>query len=124
MNKELKTKGLNSNNKEDSEKAEICVVRVVTKKVVNEKEVVDYLDSLGMKHSNLGFGYLIEAILGKLEGIYKNGTCNMYNEIGNKFNTTGSRVERAIRHSIEASSLAEVTCSEFIARSVAYFKYK
>lgn len=124
MNKELKAKRLSPNNKEDSEKAEICVVRVVTKKVVNEKEVVDYLDSLGMKHSNLGFNYLIEAILGKLEGIYTNGTCNMYNEIGTKFNTTGSRVERAIRHSIETSSLTEVTCSEFIAKSVDYFKYK
>lgn len=109
--------------KKTNEKLVISVKRADNTKVITEKEVVEYLDSLKIKHSNLGFGYLREAILGTLEGKYHGGVCSMYEDIGKKFNTTGSRVERAIRHAIFSSDIIEETNSEFIAKSADYLKY-
>lgn len=70
-----------------------------------EKKIIEALKELGVPMGNLGFRYMKEALLilnghtDMLEGITKPG--GLYYIISKKCNTTPSRVERAIRHSIE-----------------------
>ena len=70
-----------------------------------ESEISSMLHSLGIPSHILGYQYIREGIL----LIYKNNkivtlvTKDIYPEIANRFNTTTSRVERAIRHAIEIS---------------------
>lgn len=58
---------------------------------------------LGILPSNLGFIYLTDAIelFMSNTGESKFSWIKMYDQIGQKNNSTGTRVERAIRHSIE-----------------------
>lgn len=77
----------------------------------------DYLDKMGFLHRNLGYGYIIaaaEVCTDMPEMRHK--TCKLYQTIAGRCGTTGSRVERAIRHSIETSDIKRIPNSEFIAR--------
>lgn len=68
-----------------------------------EKVVTDYLIQLGMSTSILGFKYSRQAIILILNGEQEKRlyiTKKLYPDIAKKFNTTSSRVERAIRHAV------------------------
>ena len=70
-----------------------------------EAIITDLLHNLGIPSHIRGYQYIKEGIL----IVYKFGnrisyiTKDVYPEIANKFNTTATRVERAIRHAIEVS---------------------
>ena len=70
-----------------------------------EAIITDLLHNLGIPSHIRGYQYIKEGIL----IVYKFGnrisyiTKDVYPDIANKFNTTASRVERAIRHAIEVS---------------------
>lgn len=104
--------------------------------------VTDLLRKIGAKPNIKGYHYLREAVI----LVYKNWnymdaiTKELYPDIAKKFNTTASRVERAIRHSIEviflygdievlatvfnnSSLTGKVTNSEAIAYMVEYLKH-
>lgn len=86
-----------------SEKAEMFVDKKVNN--VIQVKVSDLLHDLGVPSQIKGFQYLREGILmlyqstGFIGGITK----ELYPEIARRYNTTSSRVERAIRHAIEVS---------------------
>jgi len=67
--------------------------------------ITDLLHNLGIPSHIRGYQYIKEGIL----IVYKNGnnisyiTKDVYPEIADKFKTTATRVERAIRHAIEVS---------------------
>lgn len=65
--------------------------------------IEDILIDLGMPTNICGFNYNVEAIrLAAMdEGIIKDVTKRLYPAVAEKYNTTSSRVERAIRHGIE-----------------------
>jgi len=70
-----------------------------------EAIITDLLHNLGIPSHIRGYQYIKEGIF----IVYKNGnnisyiTKDVYPEIANKFKTTATRVERAIRHAIEIS---------------------
>ena len=71
---------------------------------MEEAVLSDLLHKLGIPSHIRGYQYIREGIL----IVYKNKnisyiTKDVYPEIANKFNTTPTRVERAIRHAIEVS---------------------
>ena len=68
-----------------------------------KNEIKRKLLDLGILPSNLGFTYLTEAICLFLEdpGKKKLSWIKLYDQIAEDYNSTGTRVERAIRHSIE-----------------------
>lgn len=68
-----------------------------------EVRIADVLDAMGMRHRLKGYKYNMEAIrlLQEEPNSYKSITKELYPEIAKRFGTTPSRVERAIRHSIE-----------------------
>lgn len=60
------------------------------------------LREIGVPSNILGYGYLIRAIEMQMESkVPLDFTKGCYMGIGQEFGTTGSRVERAIRHGIE-----------------------
>lgn len=61
----------------------------------------DLLIKMGMPASILGFKYIADAMELFDTGFEDIKIIALYSEIGRKNNTTGSRVERAIRHSFE-----------------------
>lgn len=65
--------------------------------------IEDILVELGMPTNIRGFNYAAEAIRLAVEDedILKDVTKRLYPDVANKFKTTASRTERAIRHSIE-----------------------
>lgn len=67
------------------------------------KEITKLLHTLGMPTHILGYEYSREAILIALgnKGILKGMTKELYPAVAQAFNTTPSRVERAIRHAVE-----------------------
>lgn len=68
-----------------------------------EKVVTNYLIKLGMSTSILGFKYSRQAVILVLNGEQEKRlyiTKKLYPDIAKKFNTTSSRVERAIRHAV------------------------
>lgn len=93
------------------------------------KQIMEYLDKREVKHSNMGFMYLCDAIeLGmkneknKYRMTGKDGIYTLVAGMHKGIEATPSRVERAIRHSIGASGWAfdneeSITNSEFIARA-------
>lgn len=106
-------------------------------------DVTNLLHMIGAKPNIKGYRYLREAVImvygnwDYMEAITK----ALYPEIAKKFNTTGSRVERAIRHSIEvifqysdmevlsavfscSPCAGKPTNSEAIASMVVYLKKK
>ncbi len=70
-----------------------------------EAVITDLLHDLGVPSNIRGYQYIREGI----QIFYRNGnaisyiTKDVYPEIAKKFNTTATRVERAIRHAIEVS---------------------
>ena len=71
----------------------------------NELEVTELLHYLGVPSQLKGYAYLREGILMlyKSAGFTSGITKQIYPAIANLYNTTPSRVERAIRHAIEIS---------------------
>ena len=67
------------------------------------KEITKLLHSLGMPAHVLGYEYAREAIFIALgnKDILRSITKGLYPAVAQAFNTTPSRVERAIRHAVE-----------------------
>ena len=83
-------------------------VELYTEKQVNPKiqlQVTELLHNLGVPSQIKGYQYLREGILMLYEstGLIGGITKEVYPEIALRYNTTPSRVERAIRHAIEVS---------------------
>lgn len=70
-----------------------------------EKDVTDMIHELGVPAHIKGYQYLREAIIMSVNDMemLNSITKILYPEIAKKFNTTSSRVERAIRHAIEVA---------------------
>ena len=70
-----------------------------------EQRVSDVLREIGVPSHIKGYRYLRTAIMKVVEdpGIIDRITTGLYPEIGKTFDTTASRVERAIRHAIEVA---------------------
>ena len=68
-----------------------------------ENQIRQILLELGAPDHLLGHPYVVEAVLMAVESRYyiNNITFGLYPQIAAKFDTTASRVERAIRHLIE-----------------------
>jgi len=91
--------------------------------IVSKKEVIEYLDKKGIKHSNVGFDYLILAILVCIEKPeYKYKTCELYKIVATQFDSTLGKVERCIRTEIKSLNSSEKN-GEFIAKSADFFLY-
>jgi len=83
-----------------------------------EKRVTKIMHKMGVPAHIKGYGYLRHAIIlaykdhGYIDGITK----LLYPEVAENFKTTGSRVERAIRHAIEVAwdRCDMETCSELL----------
>lgn len=72
-----------------------------------EVRISKLFKEMGITPAILGHGYLKEAITMVIadKTVLYSVTKILYPEIAKKFNTTASRVERAIRHAIEKSAL-------------------
>ncbi len=73
--------------------------------MIDGKVIAEQLRIMGVKPALAGYGYLKEA-LSKCyaDASYKKDVVKrLYVEIAKQFNTTASRVERAIRHAIEVA---------------------
>lgn len=70
-----------------------------------EQTVTDYLKKLAVPVNLKGFNYLRYGILLNIQKpkAFKSFTGDLYPEIAKKFDSTPTRVERAIRHAIEIS---------------------
>lgn len=70
-----------------------------------EEEIANILLEIGVPEHIKGHRYAIYAIRVVVEtpDIIDAITCELYPAVAEKFNTTGSRVERAIRHGIECA---------------------
>jgi two-component system response regulator (stage 0 sporulation protein A) len=70
-----------------------------------EEEVTEMLHQIGIPAHIKGYLYLRDAILMVVEDVDLLGSITkiLYPEIADRFNTTPSRVERAIRHAIEVA---------------------
>lgn len=70
-----------------------------------EKDVTDMIHELGVPAHIKGYQYLREAIMMSVEDVEMLGSITkiLYPTIAKKFQTTPSRVERAIRHAIEVA---------------------
>ena len=70
-----------------------------------ESVVTDVIHEIGVPAHIKGYQYLREAILLTIDDmdIINSVTKVLYPEVARKFNTTPSRVERAIRHAIEVA---------------------
>lgn len=71
--------------------------------MVSEFNISDILKDLGVTNNLLGYCYLKYAISKMIEdnSLMRGITKRLYPMIAEKFNTTASGVERAIRHAIE-----------------------
>lgn len=105
--------------------------KIVESKSMKKSAIVKYLDDVGMRHSVIGFDYLVTAIdmcVEKPERAHK--ICKLYDDVTEIHNTIGSRVERAIRHAIETADNVigyedgRIPNGEFIARASDYFIYQ
>lgn len=77
--------------------------------------ITKHLEGLGFRHNLLGFNYLREAIsicVIDPNAIHK--MMSLYASVAFVYDTTESRVERAMRHAIETAGVNQ-TVSEFIA---------
>lgn len=64
----------------------------------------ELLAELGVPCGNLGHAYLVAFINETVDNPqFTNSMCIAYHDIAERFNTIGSRVERAIRHAIETA---------------------
>lgn len=87
--------------------AETTVTEVHGKAVVRdlEQDVTDMIHEIGVPAHIKGYQYLREAIMMSVEdpGMISSITKILYPTIAKRFQTTPSRVERAIRHAIEVA---------------------
>ena len=70
-----------------------------------EKDVTDMIHEIGVPAHIKGYQYLREAIMMSVEDVEMHGSITkvLYPTIAKKYQTTPSRVERAIRHAIEVA---------------------
>ena len=87
----------------EEKKNELYVEKQVNPKI--QLQVTELLHNLGVPSQIKGYQYLREGILMLYEstGLIGGITKEVYPEIALRYNTTPSRVERAIRHAIEVS---------------------
>ena len=87
----------------EENKNELYVEKQVNPKI--QLQVTELLQNLGVPSQIKGYQYLREGILMLYEstGLIGGITKEVYPEIALRYNTTPSRVERAIRHAIEVS---------------------
>jgi len=79
-------------------------------------EIIYYLDATEVKHSHMGFRYLVSAIdlgLQSPDMVYR--ITDLYNAVAVTFNASGAKVERSIRYAIKKTNL---TNKEFITRAI------
>jgi hypothetical protein len=93
-------------------------------KCISDYDINAYLESKGMKHANLGYGYLMEAIRHRIDNPTVTNVCLIYEDIADQNGTTAHRVERAIRHAIETSAITKIPNREFIAKAVDDLRYR
>lgn len=81
------------------------VARESSRKIPLEEEVTEILHQIGIPAHIKGYLYLRDAIIMVVEEIELLGSVTkiLYPTIAQRFNTTSSRVERAIRHAIEVA---------------------
>lgn len=97
---------------------------------LTDKQIAEYLDDRGFKHSNLGFGYIISAVKLLAEDRHKYlGAIvrELYPAISKEHKTTPSRAERAIRHAIDSCNCRDtrkLRNGEFLARTTDSFLYE
>ena len=85
---------------------------------ISNKSIGEYLESQGIRHSNVGFRYLMLGIRLSLDGKVNYGRINsVYEEIGRQANVTVGQVDCAIRSVIRKSS-DPVSNKEFLIRAV------
>lgn len=70
---------------------------------VKEKEIAEEIMRLGIRPDIKGYRFLLEAVRLRIENPTGGFCKDIYEGVAKKFNTTTSRVERAIRHSIECA---------------------
>ena len=70
-----------------------------------EVAITDIIHDIGVPAHIKGYYYIREAIMMSVcnQDILNSVTKRLYPEVARRFNTTSSRVERAIRHSIEVA---------------------
>ena len=90
---------------ENENEEEIANKESAVKEIDIEIEATKILREIGVPAHILGYQYLRESIMMGYEnvGIFKAITKEFYPEIAKKYQTTPSRVERAIRHAIEVA---------------------
>ena len=90
-----------------SEEAESKVVKKEEKEISHdlEKDVTDMIHEIGVPAHIKGYQYLREAIMMSVKDVDMLGSITkvLYPTIASKYQTTSSRVERAIRHAIEVA---------------------
>lgn len=85
-------------------RSELCKLLTCDDPVNDRENIVhDIFKEIGVSCANLGYEYLVEAICMVIDNrAYANSLTNaLYPQLAARFDTTASRVERAIRHSVE-----------------------
>lgn len=82
-----------------------AAIEPVMKEKDLERDVTDMIHEIGVPAHIKGYQYLREAIMMSVEDVEMLGSITkvLYPSIAKKFQTTPSRVERAIRHAIEVA---------------------
>lgn len=99
----------NNTNIREARRAEARKMQIKAKTDINSKEVIQYITkimlSVGMPANLKGYRYIREAIKMTLEDVNKlqRITSELYPEIAEKFNTSATKAERAMRHAIEVA---------------------
>ena len=90
-----------------SEEAESKVIKKEEKEISHdlEKDVTDMIHEIGVPAHIKGYQYLREAIMMSVKDVDMLGSITkvLYPTIASKYQTTSSRVARAIRHAIEVA---------------------
>lgn len=82
----------------------------------NSTTIKNYLDRCGVKHSNLGFKYLVSVFLIVGAEPDKNTIISeVYEKVAEKYNSAPKSVERAIKYSIKHR---RITTKEFVIRAI------
>lgn len=85
---------------------------------MDRRKICEYMELYGIKYSNKGFKYLVEAVEMVMELPDDDFKVTwLYNTIAEKHGTTPGAVERAIRNEMERNKL-NMHNKEFIARAV------
>lgn len=94
-----------SGNREAAVTGQDAVVKSIHKEHDLEKDVTDMIHEIGVPAHIKGYQYLREAIMMSVKDNEMLGSITklLYPSIAKRFQTTPSRVERAIRHAIEVA---------------------